>query len=135
MARFGLTTSASYRSQSPNAADDKCENLYPETNEDPNGKSPMSLYHSPGLALFCSLVGPSVRGIFTFNNRVFAVSGPQFYEVLANGNKINQNAVANDNSIVYFAAGPNQILLASAGVMYVFNLTTNLLTAVDPSTY
>lgn len=136
MARIGLTTSGSYTSQSVNAADDKLENLYCETNEDPNGKSPMSLYHTAGLSQSVyQLVGPSVRGMYFFNGRMFAVSGPSFYECLPNGTTTNVNPVGNDNSLVSFTAGPNQILFASAGMMYVFNLTSNILTPVNPATY
>jgi hypothetical protein len=93
------------------------------------------MYHSPGNFTTYALSGPSVRGLFQYNGRAFSVSGVNFYELLSNGTTTHQSTIANDNSIVSFAAGPNQILLASAGVMYVFNLTTNALTPVDPTTY
>ncbi len=138
MSRFGLTTSGSYTSQSPNAADDRLSNWYNETNEDPNGKSPMSLLPSPGLGPGWALTGASVRGMIPFNGRAFSVAGVNFYELVIVGgayHTTNNNVVANDNNLVSFAAGPNQILLASAGILYVFDLTANTLTPVDPATY
>lgn len=135
MSRFGFTTSGSYTSQSPNAAADRCLNLYNETNEAPNGKSPMSLYHTPGLSLFSAGTDPSVRGEIQFNGRAFAVGGVNFYEVFSNGSRSARGTVASDGSIVSFAAGPNQILMASAGIMYVFTLSTNILTPVNATTY
>jgi hypothetical protein len=135
MSRFGFTTSGSYKSQSPNAAADRCVNWYCETNEDPNGKSPMSLYPSPGLTIFSAGADPSLRGEVEFNGRMFGVGGINFYEILSSGARNNYGTVSNDGSIVSFATGPNQILLASAGVLYVLTLSTNELSTVDPTTY
>src|ERR1700761_9214231 len=147
MARFGFTTSGSYTSQSRNAADDKLLNMYNETNEAPNGKSPMSLYQRPGLSLFCQLTfetpepirtrvsQPSVPALITFNGRTFALAGNQFYEILGMFSTVVRGNVAYDGSVGSLAAGPNQILVASGGLMYVLTLDTNVFTTVDEATY
>jgi len=78
--------------------------------------------------------GP-VRGELFINGRAFAVSGANFFEVLANGTNINWGTVANDALPVTMAASPQQLLLASAGTAYVFDLMANTLTAIPGVTF
>ncbi|KKL18030.1 hypothetical protein LCGC14_2479620, partial [marine sediment metagenome] len=75
MARHPLALGGSYESQSPNASADKTMNWYSECIETGAGKSQLVLYPTPGLKLFVALTGASVRGIFSINNRTFAVAG------------------------------------------------------------
>lgn len=127
MARFGLC-GPTYQSQSVNADCQRCVNLYPETLESDGGKSAMVLYSSPGLKVFATLTGSPVRGDFAFNGRLFAIGGTRFCEVLSNGTVIDFGAVTNDGLPVSFAANQaNQLLIASAGTIYLFNLSTNTL--------
>ncbi len=74
-----------------------------------------------------------VRGIFGINGRVFAVGGAMLFEVLANGKSIARGSVVNDGQPVSMAASSSQVLLASGGTAYVFDLTLNTLTALAPS--
>ena len=133
MARFGFCGPA-YTSQSVTADCQSCINFYPEADESGNGKSALVLYPAPGLKLFVDLGGNQVRGQITFNGRTFVVVDSTFWEIFANGSSINRGIVAQDLNLVDMAAGPNQILIASAGLMFVFDLTTNVLTALDPVT-
>lgn len=109
-------------------------NWYVENDESGAGKSSQVLYPTPGLSEFVNLGGTQVRGGITFNGRTFFIADATLWEIFANGNKINRGTVAQDLSLVSMAAGPNQILIASAGIAYVFDLTTNVLTAVNPAT-
>ncbi len=131
MSRFGLI-GGSYTSQSVNADSEMTMNWYPETIE-ANGNSQMALYNTPGLSLFCDLTGVAVLGLITFNGRTFGVTGTTFWEIFADGTKVNRGTIAADLNLVSMVAGPNQVLIASAGIPYVFNLTTNVLTAVNPA--
>lgn len=134
MARHPLALAGTYRSQSPNASADFTMNWYPEIIETGAGKSNLVLYPTPGLKLFVALVGNSVRGIFSINNRAFAVAGTNFYEVLSNGTSVVRGAVVNDNLPVSMASSPQQLLLSSGGTAYVFTLGTNAFSVVsDPS--
>lgn len=123
MAQFGLI-SGSYTSQSLTADCQRTMNFYPEIVESAYGKSAMVLYPTPGQNLFAALPGFPVRGQLEINGRAFAVSGPNFCEVLTNGafNVIAQ--VANDNLPVSMVASPQQLLIASAGGLYVYQLQT-----------
>ena len=76
-----------------------------------------------------------IRGQFTINGRTFAVADTKFDELKSNGTFQTWGTVANDALPVTMAASPQQLLLASAGVAYVFNLITNTLTAIPGATF
>ena len=78
--------------------------------------------------------GP-VRGLYFINGRAFGVCGQDFDELFANGTYINRGTVSNDSLPVTMAATPQQLLLASAGTAYVFDLMANTLTAIPGSTF
>ena len=134
MARHPLALAGTYRSQSPNASADFTMNWYPELIETGAGKSNLVLYPTPGLKLFVALTGASVRGIFSINNRTFAVAGTELQEILGNGTKVNRGTVSNDSLPVSMAASPTQLLLSSAGTAYVLTLATNVLTTIAAGT-
>lgn len=77
----------------------------------------------------------AIRGEFTINGRAFAVADTKFNEVLANGTFVNRGTVVNDALPVTMAASPQQLLLASGGVAYVFDLVANTLTAIPGATF
>jgi hypothetical protein len=124
MARFGFV-GPSYRSQSVNADCQTCMNLYVESVESGQGKGPLALYCTPGLSPLYNL-GPSpIRGLITAQGRTFAVAGATLWELLpptANPNAINRGQIVSDGKSVSMAAGPTQVLIASAGNLYCFQL-------------
>ena len=130
MARFGIC-GPTYQSQAANADAQLTMNWYPEFIESQAGNSPIVMYPTPGLKTFIDLNGFAVRGNFSVVGRSFAVVGTHFYEVLANGTSVNRGTVANDSMPVSMAASPQQLLLASAGVTYVFDLDTNTFTPIS----
>lgn len=78
--------------------------------------------------------GP-IRSQIDINGRSFAICGPDFDEIFANGTFVTRGTVANDSLIATMAATPQQILIASAGTAYVFDLMTNTLTAIPGATF
>lgn len=78
--------------------------------------------------------GP-IRGEFAINGRAFAVCGSNFVELFANGSFTTWGAVSNDSLPVTMAASPQQLLLASAGTAYIFDLMANTLTAIPGATF
>lgn len=125
MSRFSLV-GPSYASQSLVADCQKTMNWYPEIIESQSGKSGMALYPTPGTALFVTLPGAPLRGQLEINGRWFAVSGTNFCEIFANAafNVIAQ--VANDLLAVSMVASPQQLLVASAGNLYAYQLQTQI---------
>ena len=131
MARFGLIGS-SYQSQSSIADCQRTMNWYQETIESQMGASSMALYPTPGISVFATINGP-LRGEIEVNGRMFAVGGGNFYEITGAGIGTSYGSVGNDLQRVTMADNGtlgNQVLICSAGSLYVFNLTTNALTQV-----
>lgn len=127
MARFGFI-GPTYQSESPNSDAEDTVNWYPEVVEG-QGRSAMALYPCPGIAVLWTLNGP-IRGLFTINGRVFAVGGSTLYELFINGtsNAIS-NALVNDGQLASICASNTQLLVASGGTLYVFNLQTGIFSA------
>jgi hypothetical protein len=97
-------------------------NWYLETIESNYGKSAMALYPCPGTNLFVTLPPGPLRGQIEINGRYFAISGPNFYEVLQNGTPNLIGAVANDQLPASMIASPQQLLIASGGSLYWYQL-------------
>lgn len=135
MSRFGLVGPA-YRSQSVSADAQVLMNLYVENIESGMGKSQAALYRTPGLKLLYSLGVLPLRGNghITAQGRTFAVAGPSFYELLSptmTPNFILRGTIPNDGTPVYMAASQTQVLIVSAGSLFVFTLGTNVLVKVS----
>lgn len=123
MSRFGFVGGA-YTLQNINADCQTCMNFYPETDESQMGKSAMILNPTPGLKLFASVAGAQVRGEWSINERSFAVIDAQLFEILANGTLNAIGGLANDGNPVYIVASPQQLAVASGGLLYVYYLKT-----------
>ena len=78
--------------------------------------------------------GP-IRGQLEIAGRAFVVCGQDFDEVMANGTFTTWGQVSNDSLPVTMAASPQQLLLASAGNAYVFDLMANTLTMIPGVTF
>lgn len=134
MPEFGLCGPA-YRSQSVVADSQILMNLILERVESGMGKSDYALYRSPGLLKLYDLgkVGFRGNGLITAQGRTFAITGTKLYELLAptsSPNFIPRGSVISDGTPVYMAASQTQLLIVSAGNLYVFTLATNALTQV-----
>lgn len=135
MARIGLI-GPSYTSESVNADCQMTMNWIIEKIESDQGKSGFALYRTPGLALTHSLGTAGVRGMITAQGRTFAVAGPKLWELFppsATPVKIDRapTPMVSDGQPVSMASGSTQVLIASAGNTYVFDLNTNLLTDIS----
>lgn len=127
--RFGFVGS-SYTGQLPNAVDQQSMNFYPESTEGHSEVAPIIQLPTGGLKLFSDLVDVPVRGEITVVDRSFAVAGSRFYEIDSAGVKTQRGIVTNDSKVVSMAGGTTQILIASAGAIYVFDFTTNTFTTL-----
>jgi len=84
----------------------------------------MALYPTPGTIIFAVLPAGPVRAQLEINGRYFAIGGPNFCEVLANGTVNVIGQVANDNLPASMVASPQQLLIAAGGSLYVYQLQT-----------
>lgn len=143
MARFGLI-GGTYQSQSPNADCEYTQNWIPEAIESQQGKSAMALYPTPGLAVFVNLAGMRKVWLLLYltigsTTRCFAVAEnlqSQFlFEVFANKTIIQRAPLGQAGTRPSITANNgNQVLIASAGRLFVFDLTLNTIQEIDTTT-
>jgi hypothetical protein len=111
-------------------------NFYDEVVESGKGKGPVAMYPTPGLSTFTTLAGPSVRALHEisptgqFERRVFAVSGPSFYEIFSDGTNMIRGTVAEDANPASIASSQNQLVIVSGLSAYSFDLATNNFAAI-----
>ena len=92
-----------------------------------------TLMGTPGLKPFLTITPEVVcRGMFAEDGRTFAVVGTHLYELNLSGLTVtDRGTVANDGKMVFFASngrGGEQLAIVSAGILYIFRFTTNVLT-------
>ena len=121
MPRFDAFCGGSYQSWSPNTANARAINLYPEIVEDAAGKSKVVLHGTPGLQTFATLGGGPVRGLWAGENRLFAVAGSTLYEVFSGGGISARGDVGDDAQHTPVSIWPNgyQLMIVSAGNVYI----------------
>ena len=142
--RFDALVGPSYASQSLNADCQTTMNLYPEMIESGQGKSRMVLYRAPGLKQFAALTNvANVREMLEFGGRLFAIGERLFassaqilFEVFTDGTFIERGAlgVVGGNKPSMAANNANQMMIASGGQLFLYNLTTNAITEIDTTT-
>lgn len=163
MSRFDLV-GGSYQSQSVVADSQRTFNWYREVIESQTGKSASALYPCPGTAVFAQIqhgfgggqygeggygigeIADSTRGLYyaptsARSGRLFTVVDTALLEVLSNGTVSLLANVADDGLPVSMAASnpttgqPGQLLIASAGVLYVLNLSKDTIQTIPASTF
>jgi len=117
-----------------NADCQKTENWYVEVMENPEAKSGMVLYPTPGLKVFATLPDSPVRGEAYINGRFFAIGGAKLCEVTAGGAVTVLGNVVSDGLPAYIAVGQGMLAIVSAGHLYALVLGTNAFSEIDTTT-
>lgn len=140
MPKFGFV-GPTYAHQSPNIAAERCINFYPEAVETGSAKTKLALIYTPGLKVFAQLPGmKNIRAEFTFNGRAFCVAEDgalqHLFEVLSSGAVLDRGTLGAAGATASLAANnANQLAVASAGRLFIFDLTANvMLPEVDTTT-
>lgn len=129
MAKFPIV-GGSYTIQAQNANAQMSMNLYLENDESGSGKSPNSLLSTPGKRVFLqNTLGPP-RGFLSINGRTFVVQGgsaTNFLELTLNnsgqGIGVGLGQVGDDGLPVSMCSNGDVLLIASAGVVYLYDMT------------
>ena len=124
---------SAYVARSVNAADSRMINLFPEVlPEDSGGKTSAFLQRAPGLRSLATIgIGP-IRGLHSYGNYMYVVSGASLYQVDTSYRTILLGTVANDGP-VSMADNGIQLFVACNGPSYIFNNTTNAFAQItDP---
>lgn len=125
-----------YQSRSLIASAQKCVNLYPEENPDPQSPVPVTHYPTPGLTVFGQGPLGACRGLYTTSTgAMFTVVGNHLYSVDGTGSLTDLGAIADlpgpvsmsDNGLVL-------VLVDGTATGYVVDLTSNQLSTIqDPN--
>lgn len=124
-----------YRARSTNFNAETCLNLYPETSAVGSSKSVAALYGTPGLALWATLAGNGgIRGEIRFNaSTAFVVVGQNVYRLTTAGVSTPIGTVTNSAQPVSMASNGINVIIASAGQLFVIDPAANTVTqVVDP---
>jgi hypothetical protein len=116
---------SAYVARSVNAADSRMINLFPEVlPEDAGGKTSAFLQRAPGLRSLATIGTGPIRGLHSYGDYMYVVSGNSLYQVNASYTAVLLGTVANDGP-VSMADNGVQLFVACNGPSYIFNNTTN----------
>jgi hypothetical protein len=122
---------SSYVTRSPNAADARMINLYPEVIPE-GGKEAAWLQRAPGLRLLSSFGSGPIRGLWTFNGKAYAVSGTGLYQVDTDWAATYKGVVAGAASVTMTDNG-TQLFIAAGANGYIYNSSTSTLSCTTVS--
>ena len=120
-----------YVARSVNAADNRMVNLFPEVipNE---GKEAGFLNRAPGLSLLTTVGTGPVRGLWSFEGFMYAVSGNTLYKINSAYTATALGTVAGTGQVSMSDNG-TQLFLAANGPSYIYNSQTNVFQQItDP---
>jgi hypothetical protein len=120
-----------YVARSVNAADNRMVNLFPEVipNE---GKEAGFLNRAPGLSLLTTVGTGPVRGLWSFEGFMYAVSGNTLYKINSAYTATALGTIAGTGQVSMSDNG-TQLFVAANGPSYIYNSNTNVFQQItDP---
>jgi len=116
---------STYVTRSINAANARMVNLFPEIVPE-GGKEPAFLNRAPGLKLKVAVgIGP-IRGLWSYGNNMYVVSGNKLYKVTSDYVVTNLGTVSGNSGPVSMADNGTQLFIACNGPSYIYNSQTNV---------
>ncbi len=128
--KFTGFVGGTYTLRSVNVDLQRCVNLYPEQDESGAGKNGeiVSFRRTPGKRIFAQLPDGPIRGMWlTSGGRVFALSGTNICEILADGSGLLHGTVESTAGTVSMADNGVQLILVDGDLGRVITLTDNAL--------
>ena len=113
---------SAYTARSVNAADNRMVNIFPEVIAE-GGQEPAFLNRAPGLRLITPVGTGPVRGLWTFDNNMYVVSGNTLYKLDTEYNITTLGVVANDGPVSMTDDGIH-LMVACNGPSFVYNADT-----------
>jgi len=113
----------SYNSRARGASATRTVNMRIEQNMDPASKSPFTLFPRSGKKLFTTLKTPGagVQGMWANKTRVFVVCGGMLYEIFEDTSSHAAGPIAVGGNPATMRANGLQLLVCSAGNVYLYN--------------
>jgi hypothetical protein len=112
---FGLC-GPTFSTRNPVNNAESCRNWYPNIDASGDAKSKVCLRPVPGLSTFATVTGagsPPIRGLWSGDQRLFAVSGGEVFEFSSSGVATKQGDVLSAVTPVQFAGTGESLLIAS----------------------
>jgi hypothetical protein len=120
-----------YVARSVNAADNRMVNIFPEIVPE-GGKEAAFLQRAPGLRQLVQLPTGPVRGLWTFGDYAYAVSGTRFYQIDSNWAYTDKGGVAGTGPVNMVDNG-TQLFIAAGANGYIYNANTDVFAQItDP---
>jgi hypothetical protein len=124
---------SAYVARSVNAADNRMINLFPEIIPE-GGKEPGFLNRAPGLRLVITVGTGPIRGLWTFKNVLYVVSGIQLYKVDTNYTVTLLGTVTGTGPVSMSDNG-TQLFVAANGPGFIYNANTNVFQQITDPDY
>jgi hypothetical protein len=122
---------SAYVARSVNAADNRMVNLFPEIVPE-GGKEPAFLQRAPGLTTLATIGTGPIRGLWTFGNFAYAVSGSTLYKISSNWVATAKGTVGGSGP-VSMADNGTQLFIAANPQGFIYNATTDVFQQItDP---
>lgn len=122
---------SAYVARSVNAADNRMINLFPEIVPE-GGKEPAFLNRAPGLRLLATVGDGPIRGLWTFGDSGYVVSGTEVYRLSTSWVATKIGDVTGIGPVSMSDNG-TQLFIACNGPSYIYNATTNAFSQItDP---
>ncbi len=122
----------------PMADVERTINFFTEHGQPGNSKTPAYLRGTPGIVPFVACGDTPIRGLFSQDDRCFAVAGARFVELDADGLLTDYGAVVDDGlpaSMASNGSAGSQVLIISGGFGYIFDLDLNTLGTALPADF
>jgi len=134
MPRFPGFIGGSATSQSPIADGERTVNWYLEAMTGAAAQGKKALYPTPGFSpwILSGITDVGTRAGLTIDDRTFVVVGTGLYELFAARTAVRRGTVAKNSLLAQITSNGigGQLLIASGGNAYCYDLATNVLTEV-----
>ena len=122
---------SSYVARSPNAADSRMVNLFPEIVPE-GGKEAAFLQRAPGLRLLATVGAGPIRGLWAFGGNGYAVSGSKLYKI-SPAYVVTEIGDVSGSGPVSLADNGTQLFIACNGPSFIYNDNTGVFQQItDP---
>ena len=119
----------SYVARSINEADNRMVNMFPEITPD-GGKEAAYLMRAPGLRLLATVGNGPIRGLWTYNDQAYVVSGTSLYALGKDYTPTLIGTIEGTGS-VSIADNGTQMFIAASPLGYIYNQLTNELQQIS----
>jgi hypothetical protein len=118
-----------YVARSINAADSRMVNLYPEPLPTPEGKTGGFLNRAPGLRKLATVGTGPIRGLWSYGDYGYAVSGDRLYRVDSTWNVQPIGLIAGTGPVSMVDNG-RQLFIATNPISYIYDATSETLAQI-----